>query len=70
LDRPHHRRLALVGDVESGDAQRAVGFIDIADRLRARMRLGDARTVGKAGVARVAGARVDSVEPDQRLSSA
>jgi hypothetical protein len=56
--------------VESGDAQRAVGFIDIADRLRARMRLGDARTVGKAGVARVAGARVDSVEPDQRLSSA
>jgi hypothetical protein len=35
LDGANHRGLCVVVDVEGGDAERAVGFVDIADRLRA-----------------------------------
>ncbi len=65
LHRAQHRRVGRIRDVKQGDADGAVGFVDIADRLRPRMRLGDARPVGEAGGAGVAGARVDPVEPDQ-----
>jgi hypothetical protein len=58
--------MALVADVEQSEADRAVRLVDVADRLRARMVLEDARAVGEAGVAAVTRAGVDLVEPDQR----
>ena len=65
LDRRQHRSCSFIGHREPGDTDRRIGFVDVADRLRARVVLGNARPVGEAGVAAVPGARVDFVEPDQ-----
>jgi ABC-type taurine transport system substrate-binding protein len=61
--------VAIVAEMEEGDADRAVRLVDVADRLRAGMVLGDARAVGEAGLPGVAGARVDFGEPDQLSAS-
>jgi hypothetical protein len=55
--------------MEEGDADGAVRLVDVADRLRARMVLGDARAVGEAGIAAIPGAGVDFGEPDQLSAS-
>ena len=60
-----HPLAQAIGDVEQGDSDRAVGFIDVADGLRERMFLGDARTVGEAGLAAVARPGINLVELDQ-----
>jgi hypothetical protein len=52
--------------MEEGDADRAVRFVDVADRLCAGMILRDARAVGEAGLACVTRPGVDLVELDQR----
>src|SRR3546814_8509218 len=59
LDLRQHHAMPRVGDMEERHADRAVGFVDVADRGHARIGLGDARTVDQAGVAGVAGAGVD-----------
>jgi hypothetical protein len=65
LDGAEGLAMALVREVKEGESYRAIGFVDVADRLGARMVLGDSRAVGEAGVAAVPGAGVDLVEPDQ-----
>jgi hypothetical protein len=69
LDGAEDGAVALVGDVEQGEADRAVGLVDVADRLRSRMVLGDPGAVGEPGVAAIPGAGVDLVEPDQLSAS-
>jgi hypothetical protein len=51
--------------VEERDADRRIGLVDVADRGDARIGLGDAGAVDEPGLAGIAGARVDFVEPDQ-----
>jgi len=51
--------------MEQSDADRAVRLVDVADRGDSGIGLGDPRAVDKAGLAGVAGAGVDLVEPDQ-----
>jgi hypothetical protein len=65
LDRRQHGSGGGIRDLPQGNADRRIGLVDIADRLRAPMVLGDPRPVGKAGVTGVAGARVNLVELDQ-----
>src|SRR5437868_13835703 len=65
LNCPEHRARLLVVDVQQGDADRAIGFVDVADRVSERMFLGDPRPVREAHFATVAGPRVDLVELDQ-----
>jgi hypothetical protein len=55
--------------VQQGDADRAIGLVDIADRGQARVRLGDARAVDQTGLAGIAGARIDLGQPDQDVTS-
>ena len=62
----HRRRFSL--DMEQGDADRAVRLVDVADRGQARIGLRDSRAVDEAGLAGIAGAGVDLVEPDQRAT--
>jgi hypothetical protein len=69
LDGAQAGAVALVRDLEEGEADRAIGLVDVADRLRARMVLGDPGAVGEAGVAAIPGAGVDLVEPDQLSAS-
>jgi hypothetical protein len=52
-------------DVEQRDADRAVGLVDVADRGARGDAPWSARAVDEAGLAGVAGARVDAVELDQ-----
>ena len=66
----HGRRLALRRQMEQRDADRRIGFIDIAHGGDARRMLGRARSVDQPGFASVPGARIDFVELDHRASSA
>jgi hypothetical protein len=54
--------------VEQCDADGTVQLVDVADGVGADMVLADAGAVDEAGFAGIAGAGVDLVEPDQRLS--
>ncbi len=65
LDAAEHGPRRLVPDRRQSGADRRIRLIDVADRGHARIGLGDARAVDKPGVAGVAGAGVDLVEPDQ-----
>jgi len=51
--------------MEQGDPDRAVRFVDVADRGDARVVLGDPAAVDQPGLAGIAGAGVDLGEPDQ-----
>jgi hypothetical protein len=57
--------LPFVRHRQYGQPDRAVGFVDVADRGEKRVGLGAAGAVGEAGRAGIAGAGVDLVEPDQ-----
>ncbi len=57
------------GEMEERDSKGAVRLVDVADRLGARVVLGDSAAVGEAGVAEVARAGVDLVEADQVRTS-
>jgi len=51
--------------MEQGDSDRAVRFVDVADRRDPRVVLADPAAVDQPGLAGIAGAGVDLVEPDQ-----
>ena len=68
LDAGEDARVAGAGQRGHGQADRAIGLVHRADRFHPRRVLGRARTVDQPGGAVVAGAGVDLVELDQRLS--
>ena len=57
--------MTCIGDMKQGYADRAVGFVDVADRLRPGRRLGNAGTVDETCVAVITRAGVDLVQADQ-----
>ena len=65
LDAPEDVSVRVVSDVEKRYSDRAIGFIDVADRRDAQIRLGDSGAVDQAGIALVARASVDFGELDQ-----
>ena len=42
LDSAELRARLMIFDMEQGDSDRRIGFVDVADRLASRMRLGNA----------------------------
>ena len=58
-------RALAVGQRGDSDADRGIGFVDLADGRHPQARLADPAAVDQPGAAAVAGARVDLVELDQ-----
>lgn len=65
LDRIQQRPEGVIPDMEQGEPDRAVGFVDVADRPGPDVILGNARAVDQPGFAVIAGPRIDLAEPDQ-----
>ena len=63
LDRGERRLLGAAG-VQPREADRAIGFVDVAHRREARVVLRPARPVAEPALALVSRARVDDVQPD------
>jgi len=65
LDRTQPVRQFTCGKCGNGEADRAIGLVDIADRSHSRRRFGNATAVDQPGRASVARARVDFIKFNQ-----